>query len=63
MNRYMYDGPVVAFDKCIEHRWKGETTAISERKAKSNLTYQYKKKNNMMPNMKISLPGEIKQVG
>lgn len=59
MNQYTYDGPVVAFDKCIAHRWKASTYAVSESKARSNLMYQFKKQNNRMPNCKISLPGEI----
>lgn len=40
---YRYDGPVMEFDKCISNRWQGETTASSEKKARSNLAYQFKK--------------------
>lgn len=59
MNQYTYDGPVVAFDKCIVNRWRASTYAVSESKARSNLMYQFKKQNNRMPNCKISLPGKI----
>lgn len=62
MNQYTYDGPVVAFDKCIAHRWRASTYAVSESKARSNLMYQFKKQNNRMPNCKISLPGAIVMV-
>jgi hypothetical protein len=47
------------FNTCIEHCWKASTFAVSENKAKSNLAYQYKKKNNKLPNTKITLPGKV----
>lgn len=59
MNKYSYDGPVMEFDRCIANRWKASTYAVSEKKARSNLTYQYKKKNNKLPNTMITLPGQI----
>lgn len=58
MNKYAYNGPVMMFGKCVTN-WKGETMAESEKKAKSNLIYQYKKKNNLVPSAKINLPGEL----
>lgn len=63
MNRYSYNGPVLEFDRCINSRWKGETMAVSERKAKSNLIYQFKKKYNKAPQTKITLPGELILIG
>lgn len=62
MNVYSYNGPVMEFDKCIEHDWKAETTAVSEKKAKSNLIYQYKVATNRSPRSKITLPGKINLV-
>lgn len=59
MNQYSYDGPVMEFDTCITNRWIGTTYAPSEKKARSNLTYQFKKQHNKTPNTKISLPGKI----
>ena len=59
MNKYSYDGPVMEFDRCIADRWKASTYAVSEKKARSNLTYQYKKRNNKLPNTMITLPGQI----
>jgi hypothetical protein len=59
MNKYSYDGPVMEFDRCIANRWKASTYAVSEKKARSNLTYQYKKRNNMIPNTMITLPGQL----
>ena len=59
MNKYSYDGPVMQFNTCISNHWKGETIAPSESKARSNLAYQFKKKNNKNPGTKIYLPGKI----
>ena len=60
MNLYLYDGPVMEFDNCVANRWTASTRAVSEKKARSNLTYQFKKKNNRLPGTKIILPGKIK---
>lgn len=60
MNRYVYDGPVMSFERCIMNRWVAYTYAATETKARTNLAYQFKKKNNFMPGAKITLPGEIK---
>ncbi len=60
MQRYSYEGPVMEFGTCINHHWKGETMASSEKKARSNLVYQYKKQNNRVVQTRISLPGTLK---
>lgn len=62
MNQYVYDGPVMEFETCIMARWKASTRAVSEKKAKSNLAYRFKKDNNRTPNTKITLPGKVKLV-
>lgn len=59
MAKYSYDGPVLIFGICVADHWKGTTIAVSENKARSNLTYQYKKKNNQLPGTKVELPGVI----
>jgi len=59
MKKYVYVGPVMAFEMCIANLWKGETMAVSEEKARSNLTYQFKKANGRLPTSKITLPGKI----
>ena len=41
MQQYQYDGPVMRFDDCVQHRWKATTVAPTEAKAKSNLAYRY----------------------
>lgn len=56
---YQYNGPVMLFNDCIAHNWKGETYAFSEKKAKSNLCYQYKKQHGLTADAKITLPGKL----
>ena len=59
MKTYRYVGPVMEFDRVIARNFVGVTEAESEKKAKSNLAYQFIKKYNRMPNSKISLPGKM----
>ena len=61
-HKYVYDGPVMKFNTCVADHWRGETMAPSESKARSNLTYQFKTKNNLIPGSKVTLPGKIKMV-
>lgn len=61
-HRYIYDGAIMVFDKCVESNWKAETMAPSEKKAKSNLTYQAKRYLNAIAGAKVTLPGKIKMV-
>lgn len=57
--RYYYNGPVKIFDRCVSNHWESETMAVSETKARSNLSYQYKKSHNLIASTKVILPGEI----
>lgn len=63
MDHYKYEGPVMEFDNCVSNRWTASTYAPSEKKARSNLTYQYKKQNNKAASTRITLPGKIVLVG
>ena len=60
MHKYIYDGPVMEFDRLLADHWKGETIAPSGKKARSNLAYQFKKNNSRITGTKITLPGKIK---
>jgi len=51
---YDYSGPVMKFGVNIG-RWKGQTTAPSKVKAKSNLEYQYKQEHGLKPNTRITI--------
>lgn len=59
MERYSYKGPVCEFGKLVQNVWVGETMAVSESKARSNLIFQWKKKNNRAAYSKVTLPGKI----
>ena len=63
MDRYVYDGPVLSYGRFICD-WHGETMAESERRAISNLAYQFKKKNNKIAGCGgICLPGKVEKIG
>ena len=59
---YLYDGPVMEFEKIIANRWTGTTYASSEKRARSNLTFRFKKEHGKSTGSKITLPGKIKKV-
>ena len=59
MNLYTYDGPVMEFDHLVANHWSAQTYAPSEAKARSNLTYQYKKQFNKIPATRVTLPGKV----
>lgn len=62
MCRYYYNGPVLGIGgNIVTLSWYGETYAETERKARSNLAYQFKKQNNLVSSAKITIPGEIKK--
>lgn len=59
MDRYVYNGPVEEFGRCVSNHWTATTYAVSEAKARSNFEYQFKKQFNRAKNVKITLPGII----
>ncbi len=59
MALYSYDGPVLEFDKIIAEHWQGQTYAVSEAKARTNLAFQFKRETGRVPRTKITLPGKI----
>ena len=59
MYRYSYRGPVMIFDRCVADKWEGVTMASSEKKARSNLMYQFKKQAGLDIGSRISLPGKL----
>ena len=62
MKQYSYEGPVRSFDNIVSSRWKGQTHATSEAKARSNLIYQYKREHGLSASTKITLTGKISLV-
>lgn len=61
-HKYVYEGPIMYFEHMVTDRWKGETAAPSERKARSNLSYQAKSQLNLIAGTRVTLPGKIKMV-
>ena len=59
MNLYFYDGPVLEFDKIVANHWSAKTLAESEKKARSNLAYQFKMQYGKVPRSKITIPGKL----
>lgn len=59
---FLYEGPVLEFDNCIERHWITSTYAVSEKKALNNLSYRYKKEHGKTANSKIKLPGKLTAV-
>jgi len=60
MIRYIYDGPVYVFKTLVSSNWHGETMADTEKKARSNLTYQYKQQTGRARTAKVRLTGDVK---
>ena len=59
MKLYHYNGPVLEFDKIVSNHWSASTRAESEKKARSNLAYQFKMENGKMPRSMITIPGKL----
>lgn len=60
MEKYEYDGQVLnKYGQIISYKFKAYTMAESEKKARSNFLYQYKKSNGLALHTKIDLPGKI----
>lgn len=62
MQLYSYAGPVEYFGRCVADNWKASTYAESEKKARSNFEYQFKKRHGLMAGSRITLPGKIVMV-
>ena len=56
MSLYTYRGPVLLFDRCVAVNWTQKTLAISESKARSNLSYRYLRDHGYERG-RITLPG------
>jgi hypothetical protein len=50
------------FNTLLTDHWEGETVAPSDKKARSNLTYQFKRGNNRIAGTRITLPGKIRMI-
>ena len=55
MDHYVYDGSVLSMGHIIDNNWKAETYAVSDKKAATNLCYQFKKQNKLENSYKVTL--------
>lgn len=60
--KYYFKGAVFLFDRLISNNWTGETTAISEKKALSNLLFRAKSQMGFLPSAKLTLDGKLMEV-
>ena len=49
------------FDNLVAEYWEAETIAPSAARAKSNITYQFKKQMGLERNVKVTLEGKIEK--
>lgn len=56
---YSYCGAVTSFGSTLAHTWRGRTRAVSKQKARSNLAFQFKQEMGLVPDVPVSLPGEV----
>lgn len=54
-----YDGAVRSFDDILSVKWRGQTFAESEKKARSNLGYQFRKHMGLSQSVPIRLTGKM----
>lgn len=59
MNLYVYEGPVLEFDRIVANHWSASTRAVSEKKARCNLAHQFKMEYSREPRSKITIPGKL----
>lgn len=57
--RYSYDGAVRSFDDILSVKWRGQTFAESEKKARNNLGYQFRKHMGLSQSFPIRLTGKM----
>ena len=59
MEKYFYEGPIKLFDQIIVKHVEDYTVASSEKKARANLTFRYKRLLGYESSAKISMPGKL----
>ena len=58
-NHYFYEGPVYIFGSMVKENWVAETYATSEKKAKCNFEYQYKRLHGYTSNAAIRVDPKL----
>lgn len=57
--QYSYDGPVAVDGICCANQWSATTMATTEKKARANFIYRFKKENGIYVGARVDLPGKI----
>ena len=60
--KFAYCGGVSSYGQILSNRWEGQTYAQSEGKARSNLTYQFRKHMGLVQGVPIRLTGKILEI-
>lgn len=56
--KYTYNGAVYCYNDIVSHNWSGQTFAMSEKQAASNLAFQFKKLMGYIPSTPVRLAGK-----
>jgi hypothetical protein len=59
MPNYTYNGPVYNYNECLVYRYNVSTVAQTPTGAISNLESLFKREHGLLPECRISFPGEI----
>ncbi len=60
--KYQFKGAIYLFDRVVYNNWTGETIAVSEKKALSNLAFRAKKQMGYLPSARLTLNGKLVEV-
>jgi len=56
--KYTYQGAVYCYGDVVSSNWSGQTFALSEKQAASNLAYQFKRIMGYVPDVPVRLAGK-----
>lgn len=56
---YTFNGAVWLYKTLVASSCRAQTRASSEKKARANIAYQYKKANNLADYVKVTLEGKL----
>lgn len=59
---FRYEGSVRLYSDTVASKWRGETMAVSAKKATANLVHRFKKEHGFVPSTAIKLGAEPIQI-
>jgi hypothetical protein len=57
--KFTYKGPVLMFDKVVATDYKCETIAENEKKAATNMVYNFKKDHNLVQSTRVTIKKDL----